>query len=134
MVSDMAIGTAEKRSQLEAAGEPWPDCECHGEPCYWRKDSRSGSFRCAVRIRESHQRKRAERLESDGCVHCGAELVTETRCGRHADEHADFMAEPFQRLLNRAAKARSRRRLDEDFQPLGVGLAAFAAYMKQPGS
>lgn len=129
--------TAEKRAQLQAESEPWPDCECHDEPCYWQKDVRlggGGRFVCAVQSRRSHQQGRRKRLDAGGCIHCGDELATEIRCARHADEHADYMAGPFQQLQNRAATTRYRRRLDEDFQPLGVGLAAFAAYMKQPGS
>jgi len=32
------VSTANKRADLEARGEPWPVCDCHGEPRYWKSD------------------------------------------------------------------------------------------------
>lgn len=50
------LTTAEKRTLLEANGEPWPVCECHGVPLTWHKktDGRKegGTWKCTVVHRE----------------------------------------------------------------------------------
>ena len=47
------VSVAEKRALLEAAGEEWPLCECHGEPKKWHKDARKtagGYWACLTRV------------------------------------------------------------------------------------
>lgn len=46
-----SVSTAEKRAELEAKGEPWPVCGCHGEPKKWSATTTrpaGGRWRCRV--------------------------------------------------------------------------------------
>jgi hypothetical protein len=125
--------TAEKRAALEAAGEPWPDCPCHGQPCLWQKDfalTAKGRFYCRIRNRETLNRNRDLRRQRGVCVYCGGPKVTESMCQECSDSHADVMAGPEQRLAHQFSniRHRRRRRADEGFRSTGAGLAAFAAW------
>lgn len=125
--------TAEKRAQLEAEGEAWPDCECHGEPKYWDSDG----FRCAVRKRANTERRRQAFRNAGSCVFCGGPLESSSKCAGCLEAHREAVwrheQTPYRQMRKQLNNIRSRRQRS-DFQPLGVGLAAFAAYMKQPGS
>lgn len=130
--------TAEKRAALQAQGEPWPDCDCHGEPMSWQRDpdiKAGGWFACRIVRRKWQQNRRAELVDAGGCVHCGTP-TTDYRCQPCADTHADRMAHPKQAMFNRRSKARHRakQREAEGFRPTGVGHAAFAAWMKEETS
>jgi hypothetical protein len=131
-----SLKTAEKRSQLETEGSPWPTCECHSQPNLWNGDSRvvaGGYFRCRVDFLEYQNSRREARRQSDLCIYCGAPADTETRCRECADRNADLMATPQQSFKHLFAQARYRRRLksEKGFRPSGVGLAAFAAWTRK---
>lgn len=127
--------TAEKRAELEIAGEPWPDCDCHGEPKAWNRKGSSGWFECRMRRRDQ-QRLRRQQLRAAGvCVHCGAELDTETMCAtcaaRHRDTSWKHEQQPRRRLtkyLDNTAR-RNRTRVTEEFHPTGVGQALIASHL-----
>lgn len=131
--------TAEKRADLKAKREPWPDCECHGERMYWIGDKRliaGGWFMCAPKKRQQVAAVLTRRADRGVCVRCAGTLDTETMCRTCADRYADRMAQPRQRMLHRAAMARygQKARAEEGFRPTGVGRAAFAAWTKGPGT
>lgn len=125
--------SAEKRAALQQAGEPWPDCDCHGEPKTWEVDNRwpcGGTFRCRV-VKRRQTKARVDGLKADGrCIRCGGPVDTEVYCRTHADEHNVYMARPDQYIkrLSAEARYRARRRQQEGFQSTGAGLAAFAAW------
>lgn len=133
------MNTAEKRALLEAAGEPWPDCDCHGQPMYWtaKKDLiAGGSFRCRIRFTALQRERRDRRRQSGRCYDCGGPLETATRCAHCADMHRDNNWRHDQKLPRQLSKYlnniryRNKQRADEGFRPTGVGLAAYAAWTK----
>lgn len=103
--------TAEKRAALEAEGEPWPDCECHGEPLLWMRNTRlaaDGRWRCRVQMREWRKRHRIKRIASGLCLDCPTPIPSGIRCQPCKDQQADHMAQPYQRLRHQLADARYR--------------------------
>ena len=84
---------AEKRAELEAAGRPWPDCECHGAPAYWNgtRSRAGGNWQCNVLRRETGnkaQNARRNKNKAAGlCAYC-KEPAAEGRhaCQRHLDD------------------------------------------------
>jgi hypothetical protein len=60
------ISVAEKRSQLEAAGEPWPICDCHGLPKLWKKSPErraGGTWFCRAYIRGLANKWKLENID-----------------------------------------------------------------------
>jgi hypothetical protein len=56
-MSHKAVSTAEKRAELDARGEPWPVCECHGVNMDWSAKSgrpAGGNWHCAVRRKKNN--------------------------------------------------------------------------------
>lgn len=130
------VTTAEKRAELEALGEPWPTCECHDEPMGWMAEkNQEGRFRCLVLLRERTRQRREQRRLSQTCIHCGGPLATETMCQKHADTHADVMAQPKHKLNHLFAQARYRRnrRAKEGYESTGVGVIALALWREKHG-
>lgn len=128
--------TAEKRAELKAQGEPWPDCDCHNTPMLWNKDAAmkaGGRFHCRIERQQNRKAWRQRQQEAGLCVHCSQPAVTDTLCRDHADAHADLMAQPKQKLDHQFTlmRFRQRGREAEGFQPTGVGLAAFAAFTRE---
>ena len=125
--------TAEKRAAVEAAGEPWPTCECHGEGMGWQKSSTctaGGYFYCRTVRRTNTNRRRELRRTTGLCIDCGhPNLETGVCCRPCADARADRMATPKARIKHRAVLARSRMRgrAAEGFQPTGAGAVLFVA-------
>lgn len=67
-LSHAGVSTAEKRAQIQAAGEEWPTCDCHREPMRWKKDHRKrrgGWFECAVIHGQRHAARERERYATD---------------------------------------------------------------------
>lgn len=81
------MSTAEKRAQLAAAGEPWPDCECHDEPMAWQKHKNGGYFGCRIRKLEDSRRRRTERINAAVCVDCSTPVVDGVLCGECGERH-----------------------------------------------
>jgi hypothetical protein len=130
------LKVAEKRAALSAAGEAWPDCDCHDEPLSWSSDPKmrvGGAWRCAVTHRAEVAARRARRLAEGVCSRCQGPLATETMCRPCADYYADQMAKPENRIAHRKADSRFRqnRRSQEGFRPTGAGRAAFAAWTEE---
>lgn len=131
------MNTAEKRAQLDAAGEPWPDCDCHGESMSWQRNvslTAGGYFYCRIVHRIWQQKMRTERHLKGACIYCGRETATESMCRPCADSHADGMAQPKQKLQHQFADMRYRRRqrAGGEFQPTGAGLTAFTVWLQDP--
>lgn len=55
------IEAEEKYAELEARGEPLPECGCHGEQMRWRKKPWGGSWVCMVKERERGLRQKSKR-------------------------------------------------------------------------
>lgn len=130
--------TAEKRADLEAKGEPWPECECHGEPMLWTRDLAliaNGRFRCRMMMREQQRAMRQARSEAGVCTECGEEdLATTLRCGRCAERQRErqwHYDQTPRRQLHRYLRDIRRRVRDKDSQPTGIGRVAMAAYLDQ---
>lgn len=107
------ISTAEKRAEL---GDDWPDCECHDQPMYWRRNykpaGKDGWFYCKVRVLETQQALRQRRQTVGKCAYCNRPLDTETMCEYHASRHNTLMGKAkhsWKHQLNDAAYRRRKR-------------------------
>jgi len=130
------VNTAEKRAQLEARGEPWPDCLCHGVRMDWNSRSKAGrgEFRCRVRSQERVTRLRAARRHAGVCVQCGGVLATESMCESCAARHRDAAwrhEQSLKRQLDKYLDNLRRHNRDREFQPTEAGQAALAAYINR---
>jgi hypothetical protein len=133
--------TAEKRAELEARGEAWPDCECHISPMFWQRDPRlpaRGRFVCRVAKMAYQTKKRQRRRQSGLCIHCGAPAISDV-CEEHHIARADSSRRYYESPKGRMVKARQltrrsgRRRASEGFQSTRAGRAAIAAYFTTRG-
>jgi hypothetical protein len=131
------MNVAEKRAEMEAQGEPWP--ECHDQPMLWKRDNRipkGGWFTCRVDYLAWQNQHRKVRQESGLCVHCGsADLETTTSCAgccaraRIADRRYNESAPRRMSMAAYRRKKRLREKAAQGFQPTEVGQAAIAAAM-----
>lgn len=68
------ISKAEKEELLAKAGEPWPICECHGEPKQWSADrfhgEAGGGWRCLVVKRDKSNRLYRRNQDQGRCNNC----------------------------------------------------------------
>jgi hypothetical protein len=101
-VSHPKVSTAEKRAELEAKGEPWPVCDCHGLEKVWQSDSqlRAGGrwkLRCSERAHNKRAvKKRIARARAAGlCVVCKKHRAIEGQnlCLECVERRAKFRAE-----------------------------------------
>lgn len=113
---------------MAAAGEPWPTCECHGEPCRWktRDQPDGGNFTCRVTLRLQMRARRARLAALDACLQCGSlELASETMCRSCLEKHREAVwrhdQQPGRQIRKQMAniRARQRERAREGYGPTG---------------